>query len=159
MKQRVPLAALSACIAAGVLFAQPYSGPRPPKKDVPYLLQASRLIETEVQREPASKTKEGQLITVPGATSPARTPIPEPVFLFSPDRLRADQLVLRRFEAKNGQRELVLRGSSDAESDFHLTLRKLAPDLYRIEADEMLDAGQYALVPQGESTIFCFAVY
>jgi hypothetical protein len=160
MKSRALLPALSACFAAVALVAQqPYSGPRPPIKDIPYLIEASRLVETEVHQQPPSKTKEGQSFTVPGAASPARTPIPEPAFLFSPDHLRADQLVLRRLETKNGQRELAPTGSADAASNYHLTLRRLAPDLYRIEVDEMLDAGEYALLPQGESTIFCFAVY
>lgn len=148
---------LSTCIGAGILFAQSsYSGPRPPKKDVPYLIEASRLIETEVEQAPASK-KTGQAFSIPGAASTTRTPIPEPAFLFSPSQLRADEFVLRRFETKNGERELTRQSSAD--DDLHLTVRKLAPGLDRIEVDEMLDAGQYALVPQGESTIFCFDVY
>lgn len=139
-----------------------YSGPKPPKKDVPFLLHADKLIETEIEPAQESKTKEGQVFFVPGTTSPARTPLAEPIFLFSPDRLRADQLGLFRFEVKNGRREVLISNKRKSDEDkpaFHLSVRRLEEDLFRIEVSEMLDPGEYSLSPEGENTAFCFTVY
>ena len=138
-----------------------YSGPRPPKKDVVYLLQAEKLIETEVQQSSESKSKEGRVFSVPGTRSPARTPVPEPIFLFSPNTIRPDQLVLYRLEVMNWHREGVAanRKMEDTENDLRLTLRKLDEGLYRIEASHMLEPGEYGLLPRGGNTAFCFTVY
>jgi len=143
-------------------MAEPiYSGPRPPKKDVVYLLQAEKLIETEVQQASESKAKEGGGFSVPGSTSPARTPLPEPIFLFSPNTIRPDQLVLYRLQVTNGRREGVVTNSKmeDDENDLRLTLRRVGENLYRIEASHMLEPGEYALLPRGGNTAFCFTVY
>jgi len=139
-----------------------YSGPKPANKDLPYLLHGDKLIATEVQKATQSNSKEGQAFFVPGITASARTPLAEPIFLFSLDHFRAEQLGLFRFDVKNGRREVVTSGmhkKGDAESVFHLTLRHLEENLFRIEVSEMLDPGEYALSPEGANTAFCFTVY
>ncbi len=159
MRRRMAVAALVALCAALDFAQESYSGPRPPQKDVPYLLEASKLIPTEVVSSSSSEASREPVFSVPGTTSPARTPLPEPIFLFSPGQLHADQFALRKLEIKDGHRELTPRSRTSEDQDLRLTLRKLAPDVYRIEADEMLDPGPYALVPQGGNVIFCFDVY
>lgn len=137
-----------------------YSGPKPPKKDVPYLLEADKLVAVEVQQASQSSSKEGQIFSVAGTTSTARTPLPEPIFLLWADKIAPDQLGLYRFEVKDGRRE-VLIGKHKSEDDqiLRLTVRTLDAGLFRIEASEMLDPGEYALSPQGVNTAFCFTVY
>ena len=39
---------LVTCISIPAVAAEKYTGPRPPKADVPYLLHADNLIETEI---------------------------------------------------------------------------------------------------------------
>ena len=137
-----------------------YSGPRPEKKDVPYLLHGDKLVITEVQSASQSRSKEGQLFFVPGPTSPARTPLTEPIFLFSADRFRVDQIGLFHFEVRNGRREIVISGKHKREEEsFHLNIRKIDENLFRMEVSEMLNPGEYSLSPEGDNTAFCFTVY
>jgi hypothetical protein len=138
-----------------------YSGPKPANKDVPYLLHGQKLIATEVEKASQSNSKEGQVFFVAGTTSPARTPLAEPIFLFSPDHFRAEQLGLFRFEVRNGRREVISgkHRSEDEDRVLRLTLRHLDEDLFRIEVSETLDPGEYALSPENDNTAFCFTVY
>ncbi len=129
---------------------------------MPYLLEADKLVETEVQQASQSKSKEGQVLSVPGTTSTARTPLPEPIFLFLSEKISPDQLGLYRFEIKEGRREAILgkhKSDEDEQEVFHLTVRKLDAGLSRIEAAEMLNPGEYSLSPEGVDTAFCFTVY
>jgi hypothetical protein len=156
------LASLPLFLSAIALPQDKYSGPKPANKDLPYLLHGDKLIATEVEKATQSNSKEGQVFFVPGITSPARTPLAEPIFLFSPDHFRAEQLGLFRFEVRNGRREVVISGKHkkrDAEPVFHVTLRRLDENLFRIEVSEALDPGEYALSPEGDNTAFCFTVY
>ena len=145
------------------LFAdEGYDGPRPPKKDIPYLLQAERLIETEFQQAKQSSSKEGDVFSVAGVTSTSRTPLAEPIFLFSPDKITPEQLGLFRFEVKEGRRQLVTHRKHRTENEekvFHLSLRKLDDKLYRIESASSLEPGEYSLSPEGQNTAFCFTVF
>ncbi len=160
MTRRTLLTALPVAAVMTARAGQKYAGPRPPNKDVPYLLEAEKLIETEAQRASESKSKEGQIFSVPGTTSPARTPLPEPIFLFASDKINADQLGLYHFGVRNGRREVVLgKKKDDDEETLRLTLRRLDEGLYRIESAQMLEPGEYSLSPQGENTAFCFTVY
>jgi hypothetical protein len=162
MTRRV-LLKIASFLVAGQVFAQmDEANLRPPQKDLPYLLEASKLIPTEAEPTTGSKSKRGETFSVPGTTSPARTPLPEPIFLFSPGQIQAEQFALFHFEVKNGRREVTLskrNEDSDNPSELHLTVRKVNADVYRIEAAEMLDPGEYALCPQGVNTAFCFTVY
>ena len=98
-------------IAAAASFAaaaDKYSGPLPPKHDVPYLLHADTLVETEAVAATQSASKNDAIFSVPGETSPARTPLAEPIFLFASDRISPASLGLYQFEVKNGRREIVI---------------------------------------------------
>jgi hypothetical protein len=137
-----------------------YSGPVPEKKDVPYLLLADRLVSTEARQAEESKVKRDTVYTVPGATSPARTPLPSPVFLLKADHLEASQLSLFRFEVVKGNRQITLgKHKRGDEREYHFNTKKVADGLYRMELSEMLEPGEYSLSPQGDNTAFCFTVY
>ncbi len=160
MTRRQLLAVLPLSLAIGARAQEKYSGPRPPKKDMPYLLEAEKLIPMEVQQASQSNSKEGQIFSVPGTTSTARTPLPEPIFLLLADKITPDQLGLYRFEVKDGRREVLIgKHRTDEDEILRLTIRPLDAGLFRIEASEMLDPGEYSLSPQGVNTAFCFTVY
>lgn len=162
MTRRTLFKSLPLLLSAAASAQNKHSGSKPANKDIPYLLHADKLIATEVQKASQTNSKEGQVFFVSGVTSPVRTPLAEPIFLFSPDHFRAEQLGLFRFEVKNGRREVVISGKhkrDDAEGVFHLSLRRLEEDLFRIEVSDMLNPGEYALSPEGDNTAFCFTVY
>ena len=139
--------------------ADSYNGPVPPKKDVPYLLHADNLVETEVVNASESSQKKDVTFSVPGTTSPAKTPLAEPIFLFASDRISPDSLSLYQFEVKNGRREIKIPRSKGGVKVFHTSLRALAPGLFRIEAAEYLENGEYSLSPEGQNITFCFTVF
>jgi hypothetical protein len=157
---------LSILLPATVLFmnlatgAEDYTGPRPPKADVPYLVHASNLVPTEATEAQQEGKKDDTTFSVSGAASSARTPLAEPIFLLRSEKIRPDALELYRFEVKNGRRQLTLsRKRSDKSGPFHLSITKLDKDLYRVEADEALENGEYSLSPSGSNAVFCFEVY
>src|SRR5690348_15955353 len=62
-------------LLAALAFGHKYSGPRPPKPDIVYLVHADNLVSTEaVEARQESKKNEAQF-TVSGASSSARTPL------------------------------------------------------------------------------------
>lgn len=147
---------LLATLAAG---ADDYTGPRPPKADVLYLVHASNLIPTEVT-EATQEGKKDDTFSVSGAASSARTPLAEPIFLLRSEKIRPDTLELYRFEIKGGRRQVTLsRKRSEKSGPFHLSVTKLDKDLYRVEADEALEDGEYSLTPNGSNAVFCFEIY
>jgi hypothetical protein len=124
-----------------------------------YLVHASSLIPTEVT-EAQQEGKNNDTFSVSGAASSARTPLAEPIFLIRSEKIRPDALELYRFDVKNGRRQLTLsRKRSDKSGPFHLSITKLDKDLYRVEADEALENGEYSLSPSGSNAAFCFQVY
>lgn len=154
--------------ATGVLTARvrlgaadKYTGPRPPKKDVLYLVHADNLIETEAVTASQTTDKDGQIFAVPGPASPVRTPLAEPIFLLASVEIQPDTLGLYRFDVRNGRREIVITGKKRKSSakQFHLSVRNLDRGLSRIEASEPLDLGEYSVSPEGSNTAFCFSVY
>jgi hypothetical protein len=148
---------LLATLAAG---ADDYSGPRPPKTDVLYLVHASNLVPTEVTEATQEGKKDDTTFSVAGAASSARTPLAEPIFLLRSEKIKPDALELYRFEIKNGRRQLTLsRKRKDSSGPFHLSITKLDKDLYRVEADEALENGEYSLSPSGSNAVFCFEIY
>jgi len=150
-------------LATLAVSADDYTGPRPPKADVLYLVHASNLISTEVTEASQEGKKDDTTYTVAGAASPVRTPLAEPIFLLRSEKIKADTLELYRFEVKGGRRQLTLsRKRSDKSGPFHLSVTKLDKDLYRVEADEALENGEYALSPggsTGSNAAFCFQIY
>jgi hypothetical protein len=154
------IALLALCAAAA--WGETYNGPKPPKTDVVYLLHASNLVETEVSE---AKVQDGKKDTttyfVAGASSPAKTPLAEPIFLLASDKILPESLELYRFEIKNGRRELTLaqKRSRSGPRPVRMTVSKVSSGLYRIEASETLENGEYGLSPNGSNKVFCFQVY
>ncbi|MBV6433465.1 MAG: hypothetical protein IANPNBLG_03643 [Bryobacteraceae bacterium] len=150
-------------LAAALPAAEKYTGPRPPKPDLIYIVHASNLVPTEQAEATEGKKKDDTIYTVSGAESPAKTPVAEPIFILESKSLSPERVQLYRMEVKNGQREIVFpppgKRRKDAPRPMHLSLRRLGDGLYRIEANEFLPNGEYALSPEGSNTVFCFQVY
>jgi hypothetical protein len=153
--------ALVLLIALSVLAAERYSGPRPPKADVPYLLHADNLTETEIGTAKSQERKDVVIATLPGASSPVKTPLAEPIFLVKTDKLVIDKLAAYKLDVKNGSREVVVnaRKAKNVGRPLHLQVTKLDDKLYRVEIDEILENGEYALSPDGSDETFSFQVY
>ena len=96
---------LLTCSAA--LSGQKYNGPQPEKPDLPYLVHADSLVETEVVEAKEEKKKDDLSFVVAGASSTAKTPLAGPVFIFEGDKLSANKIQLYKFEVKNGRREVL----------------------------------------------------
>ena len=155
---------LLAFLAAGALSAQSTSKrksglPDPPKRDVPYLIHADLLVETETNEAKEEARKDEQIAWVPGAASPVKTPLAGPEFLFQSEKFPPDKLQLFRLEPKNGRREVVLvRKKKAVARPLRLGLHLIHANLYKISVDESLTPGQYSLSPEGSNAVFCFAV-
>lgn len=150
---------------AATLFAadDKYSGPRPTKPDLPYLLNANKLVPTE-QAEAKETTGKKDLITyvISGASSSAKTPMAEPIFLIETSKLNVNSFELYKLDVKNGNREITLangRRSKGGPKPLKLTVQRVADHLYRIEAGEGLENGQYSLSPSDSNQAFCFEVF
>ncbi len=143
------------------LPAQTYKGPRPPKQDVPYLLHAQNLIEAEVSEAKEKEDKDEIVYTVPGESSSARTPLASPIFLLQAQNLQPERLQLYRFEVRNGQREVSFsKKKKKSTRPLMLTVTRLSNDnIYRLEAVDSLEKGEYSLTPEGSNQVFCFQVY
>jgi hypothetical protein len=145
-----------------LIAAEKYAGPRPPKADVPYLMHADNLIETEVGTAKSEERKDTVVATIPGASSPVKTPLSEPILLLKTDKLVVDKIQAFRLQTtKNGQREVVINAKNvkNVPRPLHLQVTKLDDKLYRIEVDEILENGEYSLSPDGSDATFSFQVY
>jgi hypothetical protein len=139
--------------------AQQYSGPRPPKPDIPYLKHASNLIATEVTEAKEEKAGSGTTVIMQGAASTAKTPLALPIFLITADQLSPARLQLFRADSKEGHREVVIGPKRDANA-IRMELTKLSSDnVYKIEVGQEIEPGEYCLCREGSSTVFCFQVY
>jgi hypothetical protein len=152
---------LIALLAASALAADKYTGPRPPKKDVLYLVHADNLVETENGAASEEKKKDDILNVISGTTSPVRTPLAEPVFIIETNSITPESLELYKLEVKNGHREILIpqKKRRNGPRALRLQVTRLDRGLYRIEASETLENGQYAVSPSGSSRVFCFEVY
>jgi hypothetical protein len=155
---RLPILFLFAFAA---LHAQKYSGPRPAKADVPYLLHASRLVETDAGDAAEEKRKDGTAFVVAGATAKSRTPMAEPIFVMESQKIVPERLQLYRMEVKSGHREVFVpfKVRRDGPRPLRLTVTKLTGNIFRVEAGETLDPGEYSLSPENSNQVFCFQVY
>ncbi len=86
---------LAFVIAGSLAAADKYAGPVPPKPDIPYLLHASSLVETEVAN--AQQGKKTDQYTISGAASPARTPLAEPIFIIDARNIQPETFELYRW--------------------------------------------------------------
>jgi hypothetical protein len=158
MRSKIAFAfVIAGCLAA----AEKYDGPMPPKPDIPYLLHASTLVETETAQARQESRKNDSSFTISGASSPARTPLAEPIFIIDARQVSPESFELYRMDVKGGNREVSLssnrrRGGSRA---LHLAVKPLSGHLWRVEVDEPLENGEYALSPSGDNRAFCFEIY
>jgi len=150
-------AALISLASFALGAAAKYDGPVPPKPDIPYLMHASNLIETETGQARQEKNN----YTISGASSPARTPLAEPIFIIDARNISPERLELAKLNVKGGNREVSLTGGRrrGGNGALHLAVTPLGGHLYKIEVDEPLENGEYALSPNGDNRVFCFEIY
>jgi hypothetical protein len=77
-------------------------------------------------------------------------------------RLQAEKLELYKANVKNGNREVIVptgKRSRNAPRPLRLSVSRLEGTLYKIEANQWLDNGEYCLSPSGSQQVFCFQVY
>jgi hypothetical protein len=143
------------------LSAQKYTGPRPPKPDVLYLVHADNLVPTELAEAKQDSKKNDVTYTIAGANSPARTPLAEPIFIIQGDKIQPQGLELYKMDVKGGHREvtMALRRTRNGLKPLRLSVTKLDNNLYRVEVDEQIENGEYSISPNGSNTVFCFEVY
>jgi hypothetical protein len=154
LRRLVPLL-LAALFAAS---AQKYDGPRPPKADLPYLKHASDLVATDSVEAKEEKVKQDTTFSVPGTAATARTPLASPIFIFKSEKIVPEKFGLYKFEVKGGRREITF-GPKKQAKPIHIEVVRLEKDLYRLEAVESLEPGEYSLSPEGSNQVFCFQVY
>ena len=146
--------------SAALMFGQKYSGPKPPKPDLPYLVHADNLVPTEAGDAKEEGKKNEPVYTFPGTSSSARTPLAEPIFILDSDSIRPDSVELYRMDVRSGHREVKVSGGSRRNGKaLRLSVTKLDRGLYKLEASETLDPGEYVLSPTGGNHVFCFEVY
>jgi hypothetical protein len=137
-----------------------YDGPVPPKPDIPYLLHAANLIPTEAVQASQSDKKGDMVYSIAGATSPAKTPLAEPIFLIEADKLNPDHIELYRLEPKGGQREIMIsRKAKRNGRPLRLMVSHIQGRLYRLEVAQTLENGEYSLSPADSNEAFCFTVF
>jgi hypothetical protein len=153
-------ASLLACALAAQPAGNRNSGlPDPPKKDVPYIIHASLLLETEVNEAKQESRKDDQLYAIPGAASPVKTPLAGPEFLFRSDAIAPDKLQLYKVDSRNGRREIVIaHKKKQVAMPIRMSVVRVHDNVFRIRVDAELDRGEYSLSPEGSDTVFCFAV-
>lgn len=165
MKQSIAtLAAALLLLAALPAAAQKkYTGPRPTKADVPFLVHANQLLPVETSEAREAQGKNETNYSVAGESSPTRTPVPEPVFLFLSDRINPERLSLFRMVTRNGERTLSLpsdpRKKKDSVRPIFILVTPLENRLFKVEVNEPLDNGEYCLSPEGSNTVFCFSEF
>jgi hypothetical protein len=150
-------------LATSLLAADKYAGPRPPKPDLPYLLHANKLVATEVAEAREQQAKNAVTFSIAGASSPAKTPMAEPIFIMEADKLNGNAFELYKLDVKGGNREITMANQQKRRSSgprpLKLSIQKLDGRLYRIEAAEGLEPGQYSLSPSDSNKAFCFEVF
>ncbi len=148
-------------ICSGALLGQEkYSGPKPEKADLLYLVHADNLVATEAGEAKEVDRKGDRIAIIAGATSPAATPLTSPIFIIRADKINPDQLEIYKLEVKNGQREVILahKGKPVAKP-LMSTVTKVGEDLYKLEVDQDLAPGEYSISPRDSELVFCFRVY
>ena len=141
--------------------AQKYTGPRPPKPDVLYLVHADNLVPTEIAEAKQDSKKNEMTFSISGASSPARTPLAEPIFIIESDKISPERLELYRMDVKSGRREVTMtqKRTRGGPRPLRLSVTRIEKGLYRVEASETLENGQYSISPNDSNHVFCFEVY
>ena len=148
-------------LACAALAADKYDGPLPDKPDIPYLKHASKLLPLEAGMMKEENIKKDESVMVmSGATSPTRTPLAEPIFLFSSERLDPMRLELYKIETNKGRREIKFKKKGpNGPRPYKIMVNPLGAKLFRIDVNETLENGQYCFSPTGGDQVFCFEVY
>jgi len=150
----------AALIALPAAAQQRYTGGPPPKKDVPFLVQADNLIETESAKATAQTKKNDTIYTMSGDKSTARTPLASPMLVIDSDALDATKLQLFRLEVKNGHREITFKKKGKGGAmPLNIEVSKVRGNLFQIRVLDSLDPGEYSLSPDGSNAAFCFEVF
>lgn len=143
-------------------FAAPLAGadlPAPPSKDVPYIIHATNLLETESNEATEEADKKQQIYHVPGVSSPVKTPLGFPEFLFAPETIKPETLELYRFEPNGGRREILVRKKKKVVAQpYILNIEPRGEGVVRIRVNSSLESGEYCLTPNGSNAVFCFGV-
>lgn len=141
--------------------AQEYNGPPPEKADVVYLLHAENLVETEQAEARQEDRNNNTAYVLPGASSPARTPMAEPIFIIRSEKIQPQDLQLYSMDVEKGNREVVFPNKVGKRGPRarHLTFKRVEDEVYWVEANEWLENGQYCMTPKGANDVFCFEVY
>lgn len=150
-----------AIFVAVLATAQKYDGPRPPKPDLVYIKHASSLVPTEdvIAKEQDKRSNEITYV-VEGASSPVSTPLASPIFLVQAVKLIPEKLELFKLDVKNGHREVRV-SSKHTNTAAHLDATRYAADtLWKIEVEDSLEPGEYALSQADDASnrAFCFRV-
>ena len=135
-----------------------YSGPAPAKADVPYLVHAGKLVETESTEAKEQQTKDGVTYVIAGASSPVKTPLASPIFVMKPAKLAVEKLQLFQLQTAGGHREITFSKKKNPEP-FTFTVKPLGNGMYQMEVNDSLPNGEYSVTPSGSNQAFCFAVY
>jgi hypothetical protein len=158
MRRILPLVC-TAMAAMATANAQKYTGPAPPKPDLPYIQHATNLIATEAVDVKEQKNKDDTLYTIAGENSSSKTPLALPIFFIKADKLNPASLQMYRLESKDGHRELTASAKKSAEPIHVQVTRVDADNIYKLDVYNGLDAGEYALTAEGWKQMFCFQVY
>lgn len=143
-----------------VAAALPAAPPTPEKPDTPYIVHGDLLVETERSEAVDESTEKEGKYAVPGATSPARTPLAIPEFLYLAEDLPPSSLELYRFESVDGRREVLVRKKKKAVAfPIRMGLFPVEGNVVRLRVNESLQEGEYCLTPNGLNAVFCFTVY
>jgi hypothetical protein len=159
---RLPtVVAVFSLIVVPSFAAEKYNGPCLFKPDVPYLMHADNLLATEGGMASTETRKDATYALIDGTTSPAKTPLAEPIFIIQTDKLQADKFEAYKLDVKNGKREVLInhKKPKNVARPVYLSIIRLDEKLYRIEVDEPLENGEYTLTPQGSDATFSFTIY
>src|ERR1700678_3503543 len=135
-----------AILFVACLAGQPkYSGPKPAKKNVPYLVHAGNPVEPEIGT--AFQIINNDLITyvISGEKSAVRTPLASPIFVIEADSISdVEKLRLFRLQAQDGHRTVTfhrkgLRGAMPQR----IQITPLSGGLFQIEVVDSLPPGEY----------------
>lgn len=156
------LCCLAVAVAVTATAQKKYTGPRPAKPDVPFLLIIDKLIEVESAMAQESSAKNSTTYTVSGESSNVRSPVPEPVFLFQAEKLNPERLSLFRMNPAGGKRSLTIptgKKPKNAPVPVYFLTTPLDGGLFRIEVNEYIPPGEYCFSPDGSNQVFCFTTY
>ena len=158
MRLLVPL--LLIALSASAAETNKLGLPNPPKADVPYIIHATSLLETEVAEAVVQEDKKEMRYFVTGVESGTKTPLAAPEFLFRSESIDARLLQLHAFEKVNGRREiLVKKKKKTVARPIVMDLFPVEDGLTRMRVDGSLPAGEYCLTPEGSDAVFCFSVF